>query len=33
MLIQAIKNNNAIYAIHTNLNNIKNGVNSAFASI
>ncbi|MFZ1610426.1 MAG: Nif3-like dinuclear metal center hexameric protein [Chitinophagales bacterium] len=31
ILIEAIKNNIAIYAIHTNLDNIKNGVNTAFA--
>lgn len=32
ILIQAIKNNISIYAIHTNLDNIKAGVNSAFAA-
>ena len=30
-IIKAIKNNIAIYAIHTNLDNVKNGVNGAIA--
>ena len=31
IIIKAIKNNIAIYAIHTNLDNVKNGVNSVIA--
>ncbi len=31
IILTAIKNNIAIYAIHTNLDNVKNGVNAAFA--
>ncbi len=32
-LIKAIQNNIAIYAIHTNLDNVKNGVNGKIASL